>query len=138
MPGSAASVQLARVVAETSPQRIDWCSSKVDVISSPTHTTTASHSHCRTCRTFSLSWMLAPWPALNGYALRVSRLLDHLAQYWSISLIAPPSDAIPSTIVHHVPLTLPAHGVTYPWRFDQTTLRATVDRAVRDHRPIAR
>ena len=34
-----------------------------------------------------------------------------------------------------MPLTLPAHGVTYPWRFDQTTLRATVDRAVRDHRP---
>ena len=78
---------------------------------------------------------LPPWPALNGYSLRVSHLLDHLAQRWSISLIAPPSDAIPSTIVHHVPLTLPAHGVTYPWRFDQTTLRATVDRAVRDHRP---
>jgi glycosyltransferase involved in cell wall biosynthesis len=78
---------------------------------------------------------LPPWPALNGYSLRVSHLLQHLAPRWSITLIAPPSDAIPPGIASHVPVTLPAGGVTYPWRFDQTTLRATVDSVVRDRRP---
>jgi glycosyltransferase involved in cell wall biosynthesis len=122
-------------VAETSPRRIDCCRSKVDVITSLTGTTAASHSVLSHLPNLLAICTLPPWPALNGYSLRVSRLLDHLAKYWSISLIAPPSDAIPSTIAHHVPLTLPAHGVTYPWRFDQGTLRATVDRRVRDLRP---
>jgi glycosyltransferase involved in cell wall biosynthesis len=78
---------------------------------------------------------LPPLPALNGYSLRVSNLLRHLAPRWSITLIAPPSDAIATIVAHHMRLILPAHGVTYPWRFDQTALRATVDRAVGDHRP---
>ena len=78
---------------------------------------------------------LPPWPALNGYSLRVSHLLRHLAPRWSVTLIAPPSDPIATNIAHHVTLTPPAQGVTYPWRFDQTSLPATVDRAVRDHRP---
>ena len=34
-----------------------------------------------------------------------------------------------------MPVTLRGGGVTYPWRFDQTELRATLDRAVREHRP---
>jgi glycosyltransferase involved in cell wall biosynthesis len=72
---------------------------------------------------------------LNGYTLRVSHLLEHLAECWSITLIAPPSDAIPPGIARHVPVTLRGGGVTYPWRFDQTELRATLDRAVREHRP---
>jgi polysaccharide biosynthesis protein PslH len=78
---------------------------------------------------------LPPWPALNGYSLRVSHLLQHLAPHWSITLVAPPSDAPLPTIAHHVPLNLPTSGVTYPWRFDQTTLRATVDRTIRESRP---
>jgi glycosyltransferase involved in cell wall biosynthesis len=78
---------------------------------------------------------LPPWPAMNGYSLRVSHLLQHLAPHWSITLVAPPSDAIPAGIADHVPVTLPERGVTYPWRFDQAALRATVDRVVNDRRP---
>jgi polysaccharide biosynthesis protein PslH len=78
---------------------------------------------------------LRPWPARNGYSLRVSHLLQHLAAHWSITLVAPPSDAPPPTIAHHIPLNLPGSGVTYPWRFDQTALRATVDRTIRECRP---
>lgn len=78
---------------------------------------------------------LPPWPPLNGYSLRVSHLLQYLASRWSITLIAPPSDAIPPSIAHHVSLSLPTSGVTYPWRFDQTILRATVDRVLSDNRP---
>ena len=78
---------------------------------------------------------LPPWPALNGYSLRVSHLLEHLAPRWSITLIAPPSDRVPPTIARHIPLDLPSNGVTYPWRFDQTSLRATVDRALRENLP---
>jgi polysaccharide biosynthesis protein PslH len=37
--------------------------------------------------------------------------------------------------VHHVPVVLRGRGLTYPWRFDQTELRATLDGAVREHRP---
>jgi glycosyltransferase involved in cell wall biosynthesis len=80
---------------------------------------------------------LPPWPALNGYTLRVSHLLEHLAERWSITLIAPPSDAVPPGIARHVPVTLRGHGHTYPWRFDQTGLRATLDGVVRAHRPDA-
>ncbi len=78
---------------------------------------------------------LPPWPPLNGYSLRVSHLLQHLASDWSITLVAPTSEAPPSIIARHVPLSLPSGGVTYPWRFDQTGLRATVDRTIRERRP---
>jgi glycosyltransferase involved in cell wall biosynthesis len=76
--------------------------------------------------------MLPPWPVLNGYSLRVSHLLEHLAGQWSITLISPPLDSVPPAIARHVPVTLPSIGVTYPWRFDQTGLRATLDRVVGD------
>ena len=75
---------------------------------------------------------LPPWPVLNGYSLRVSHLLEHLAAQWSITLIAPPIDAVPPAIARHVPVTLPNSGATYPWRFDQTELRAALDRVVAD------
>lgn len=73
---------------------------------------------------------LPPWPPRNGYSLRVAHLLEHLAAQWSITLIAPPLDAVPPAITRHVPITLPASGITYPWRFDQTGLRATLDRTI--------
>jgi glycosyltransferase involved in cell wall biosynthesis len=73
---------------------------------------------------------LPPWPVLNGYSLRVAHLLEQLAAQWSITLIAPPITALPPAIARHVPVALPANGVTYPWRFDQTTLRATLDRTI--------
>ena len=73
---------------------------------------------------------LPPWPVLNGYSLRVAHLLEHLAAQWSITLIAPPIETLPSAIARHVPVELPTSGVTYPWRFDQTALRATLDRVV--------
>ena len=37
---------------------------------------------------------LPPLPVLDGYSLRVSHLLRHLAPRWSIILIAPPSGPI--------------------------------------------
>jgi glycosyltransferase involved in cell wall biosynthesis len=73
---------------------------------------------------------LPPWPVLNGYSLRVAHLLEHLAAQWSITLIAPPVEALPPAIARHVPVALPPSGVTYPWRFDQTSLRATLDHVV--------
>jgi glycosyltransferase involved in cell wall biosynthesis len=79
---------------------------------------------------------LPPWPSSNGYSLRVSHLLEQLADRWSITLIAPPpSDPVPSCIARHVPVTLGGRGVTYPWRFDQSELRNTMERAVREQRP---
>ena len=77
---------------------------------------------------------MAPWPALNGHSLRVSHLLDELATRWSITLISPPSDAIPTRISRHVPVTLRGRGFTYPWRFDQTELRAALDGTMRQAR----
>jgi glycosyltransferase involved in cell wall biosynthesis len=77
---------------------------------------------------------VAPWPALNGHSLRVSHLLDELATRWSITLISPPSDAIPTRIYRHVPVTLRGRGFTYPWRFDQTELRAALDGTMRQAR----
>ncbi len=68
---------------------------------------------------------------MNGYSLRVSHLLEHLAARWSITLIAPPIESPPLAIAH-VPVDLPASGATYPWRFDQTELRATLVRTVRE------
>jgi glycosyltransferase involved in cell wall biosynthesis len=78
---------------------------------------------------------LPPWPSLNGYSLRVSHLLEQLADRWSVTLIAPPCDAVPPAIARHVPVTLPGRGFTYPWRFDQTELRAALDRTLREQRP---
>jgi len=76
-----------------------------------------------------------PWPPDNGYALRVANLLEHLAPRWSITLIAPQGAPAPLPGVHHVPVALHGSGVTYPWRFDQTSLRATLDRTIAAHRP---
>lgn len=78
---------------------------------------------------------LPPWPAQNGYSLRVSHLLERLAERWSIVLLAPPSDIVPAEIAAHVPVTLRGSGLTYPWRFDQTELRAALDCALHEHRP---
>jgi len=76
-----------------------------------------------------------PWPPDNGYALRVANLLEHLAPRWSITLIAPQGAPAPLPGVHHVPVALHGSGVTYPWRFGQTSLRATLHRTIAEHRP---
>jgi glycosyltransferase involved in cell wall biosynthesis len=79
---------------------------------------------------------LPPWPVNNGYALRVARLLRHLAPRWSILLLAPPGPApLPPGIAEHVPLALQGPGVTYPWRFDPRGLCAALERLVRERRP---
>ena len=52
---------------------------------------------------------LPPWPAGNGYALRVANLLGALAGHWRITLIAPPCTA-PPWVAHHIPVQL-AGGV---------------------------
>jgi glycosyltransferase involved in cell wall biosynthesis len=77
---------------------------------------------------------LPPWPVMNGYSLRVSHLLQYLAGRWQITLVAPPLDTVPEAITRHVPVMLPSNGTTYPWRFDQTDLRNTVDRVARENR----
>lgn len=66
------------------------------------------------------------WPLSNGYSLRVSHILQELARRWSITLIAPPSK-LPPGIYEHVAVKLVGNSLTYPWRFDQTGLRAAVD-----------
>ena len=76
-----------------------------------------------------------PWPTHDGYALRVANLLRELSNHWAITLVAPEADPVPAYIAAHVPVRLTGRGFTYPWRFDQTPLRAAVERAVRDHRP---
>ena len=67
------------------------------------------------------------WPLSNGYSLRVSNILEELARLWSITLIAPCSK-LPPGICQHVAVNLSGGSLTYPWRFDQTELRAAVDR----------
>ena len=71
----------------------------------------------------------------DGYALRVGHLLEELAAQWAITLVSPPSEQIPASVAAHVPVRLTGSGFTYPWRFDQTPLRAAVRQAVTTHRP---
>ncbi len=79
---------------------------------------------------------LAPWPVRNGYSLRVFNLLRELAPHWSITLLAPDDGGrVAPGIADHVPLALQGQGLTYPWRFDGRTLRAAIDRLVRERRP---
>jgi len=63
-----------------------------------------------------------PWPATNGYALRVSNLLEELLASWRITLLSP-TGPVAAGIAEHRALELDGPGVTYPWRFDQTRLR---------------
>ena len=82
---------------------------------------------------------LPPWPVRDGYALRVFHLLRELARGWTITLVAPAGSdlgpLVPRVIERHVPVHLEGPGLTYPWRFDQATLRQAVEGAVARHRP---
>ena len=81
---------------------------------------------------------IAPWPVTNGYTLRVYHLLKWLAPRWRIKLVAPsPVGAadFPVGIAEYIPVDLQGPGRSYPWRFDQATLRAAVHAAVLQHRP---
>ena len=107
----------------------------VDVISSLTGTTAlpicivapAEPSRClHAAALASAQWLLAA---------RVASAATISHDRWSISLIAPPSDAIPAAIVHHVPVALPGRGSPIRGASTRPRLRAAVDRAVRDHRP---
>ena len=82
---------------------------------------------------------VAPWPVANGYALRVYHLLEQLAAMWRIKLVAPlPAEGIggfPAEVAEYIPVDLPGPGRPYPWRHDQSALRAAVQAAVAQHRP---
>ena len=74
----------------------------------------------------------APWPVRDGYTLRVFSLLRELSLRWSITLIAPPSPPdIPLDLARQIPVALQGTGLSYPWRFDQTALRAALTQAMR-------
>ncbi len=82
---------------------------------------------------------LPPWPVRDGYSLRVFHLLRQLARSWTITLIAPEQtpldDLIPAVVAEHIPVRIEGRGLTYPWRFEQTALRAAFDGAIARHRP---
>ena len=82
---------------------------------------------------------LPPWPVRDGYSLRVFHILRELARSWTITLIAPEQAQlgalVPEIIAAHVPVRLEGRGLTYPWRFEQTALRAALDDAIVRHRP---
>jgi glycosyltransferase involved in cell wall biosynthesis len=81
---------------------------------------------------------LPPLPVQDGYALRVSGLLHALAEWWSIVLLAPhaPDGAhLPDSIARHEHIALAGRGLTYPWRFDGSTLGQALRRLAAAHRP---
>jgi glycosyltransferase involved in cell wall biosynthesis len=76
---------------------------------------------------------LPPWPARDGYSLRVGNILRELAARWSIVLVSPEGE-VPG-LTEHIPVRLSGPGLTYPWRFDGAPLREALARAVARHRP---
>ncbi len=82
---------------------------------------------------------IAPWPIVNGYALRVFNQLEQLSRKWRIKLVAPPpmgdGSNFPEGIAEYVAVELRGSGLSYPWRFDQTGLRAAVHATVLKHSP---
>lgn len=71
------------------------------------------------------------WPATNGYALRVTRLLQELAPEWEIHLVAaasPRSDDQSSGLglATQTSVDLGGRVATMPWQFDSKRLAATV------------
>lgn len=82
---------------------------------------------------------VAPWPITNGYSLRVYHILKQLSATWQIKLIAPSSekdsDNFPAEIAEHIPINLRGQGLSYPWRFDQESLRTAVHCAVLKYSP---
>jgi glycosyltransferase involved in cell wall biosynthesis len=73
----------------------------------------------------------APWPVRDGYTLRVFSLTRELSAHWAITLIAPESPPdMPLDLAGQIPVALEGPGLSYPWRFDQSGLRAAVAQAV--------
>jgi glycosyltransferase involved in cell wall biosynthesis len=71
---------------------------------------------------------LPAWLVQDGYSLRVANVLQALARYWEITLLAP--GATPPGVVEHVRFALAGSGFSYPWRFDNGPLAAAIKRCV--------
>ena len=80
-----------------------------------------------------------PWPATDGLALRVSRLLEELCKRWSIVLVCPSGGQ--SAVANGVPLAaeiiVPRNSqwMFNPSQYDHEPLRKAVTEAIRVHRP---
>ena len=80
-----------------------------------------------------------PWPAIDGLALRASRLLEELCKRWSIVLVCPSGGQ--SGLANGIPLAdeiiVPRNSqwMFHPSQYDHEPLRTAVTEAIRVHNP---
>jgi glycosyltransferase involved in cell wall biosynthesis len=84
---------------------------------------------------------VSPWPAADGMSLRVSKLLEELANHWSIVLAAPEGGnaSAPRGVALAAEVSLPRTGkwMYLPSQYDTRPVVDVVARAIREHQPAA-
>src|SRR5580765_1664430 len=84
---------------------------------------------------------VAPWPAIDGMALRVSRLIEELADRWDVVLVTPAesmsahSAGVRVAAESHFPRT--GQWMYLPSQYDVAPVVSAVARAVQTHAPDA-
>jgi glycosyltransferase involved in cell wall biosynthesis len=80
-----------------------------------------------------------PWPAIDGLALRASRLLEELCKRWSIVLVCPSGgeSALANGISLSDEIIVPRNSqwMFHPSQYDHEPLRNAVTEAIRVHNP---
>jgi len=84
---------------------------------------------------------VAPWPAVDGMALRVSRLIEELANRWEIILLTPVGSASARaagvTVAAEINFPRTGQWMYLPSQYDTAPVVATVRDAIHTHRPSA-